>query len=40
MMFSHRHLTRLIMGGEVSGFSRFNIIFFIEFRYFVLNNKF
>jgi hypothetical protein len=38
MMFSHRHLTRLIMGGKVSGFVWFYIIF-IEFRSFILNNK-
>ena len=38
MMFSHRHLTRLIMSGKVSGFVRFHIIF-IEFRFFVLDNK-
>jgi hypothetical protein len=38
MMFEHRHLTRLIMGGKVSGFVWFHIIF-IEFRCFVLNNK-
>ena len=37
-MFSHRHLTRLIMGGKVSGFVWFYIIF-IEFRSFILNNK-
>jgi hypothetical protein len=40
MMFSHRHLTRLIMGGKVSGFVWFHVIFFfIEFRSFALNNK-
>ena len=37
-MFSHRHLTRLIMGDKVSGFVWFHIIF-LEFRSFVLNNK-
>ena len=38
MMFSHRHLTRLIMDGKVSSFARFQIIF-IEFRSCVLNSK-
>jgi hypothetical protein len=38
MMFSHWHLTRIIMGGKVSGFVWFHIIF-LEFRSFVLNNK-
>jgi hypothetical protein len=38
MMFSHRHLTRLIMGCKVSGFVWFHIIF-VEFRYFIINNK-
>jgi hypothetical protein len=37
-MFSHRHLTRLIMGDKVSAFVWFHIIV-IEFRPFVLNNK-